>query len=207
VDPSLPLILGALTLCFLAGSIPFGFLIGKLNGRDLRREGSGNIGATNVWRVLGPRWGMPAFLLDFLKGFLPLLALNLWVPEAPAWLAVTGGLAAVLGHNFTPWLNFNGGKGIAVTAGVLGALMPWSLLISISSWGLTLAVTRTVSVASLVASVVLPLSTWIVYHDHPLLILFGVAAGALSIWRHRGNIKRLMRGEELAFTKKAPPYS
>jgi acyl phosphate:glycerol-3-phosphate acyltransferase len=186
---------------YLIGSIPTGYLVGQMQGIDIRTKGSGNIGATNVWRVMGWKWGLPAFLCDFLKGFLPLyLVRTLCFPDTSSWttalLLVICGLAAIIGHNYTPWLGFKGGKGIATSAGVLAALMPPVLAVALSLWIITVLVTRTVSIGSLLAATVLPLAAAWFYPGQ--WIYFGLAtlAGALAAWRHRSNIGRLLAGTE-----------
>ena len=124
---------------YLVGSLPTGYLMGLSRGIDIRRHGSGNIGATNVGRVLGRNWGVAAFACDFLKGFLPLFLVRcFFLTDTGSWsislLLVACGMAAILGHNYTPWLGFKGGKGIATSAGVLGALVPWVLAVALSLW-------------------------------------------------------------------------
>ena len=189
-----------IALAFLCGSIPFGFLIGKINRVDLRRQGSGNIGATNVWRVLGWKWGLPAFILDFLKGFIPLVILGGFLNDTPVGPAqgilVAAALAAILGHNFTPWLGFQGGKGIATSAGVLAALLPASLGVIAAVWIVLFALFRIVSIASLAAAIALPVATWFLYPGQPVFFGFALAAALLTIVRHRANIGRICRGEE-----------
>ena len=188
-------------LFYLIGSMPTGYLLGKSRGLDIRQHGSGNIGATNVWRVMGRNWGLVAFASDFLKGFLPLYFLRtLSFPEGGSWLValllVICGLAAIIGHNYTPWLGFKGGKGIATSAGVLGALMPPVLGVALSLWIIATLVTRMVSVGSILAAASLaPLA----YYFYPgEWIYFGLAclAGLLAIVRHRSNIQRLLTGTE-----------
>lgn len=191
------------------GSIPFGFLIGRSQGVDLRKEGSGNIGATNAFRVLGPKWGTLVFLLDAMKGFLPLWFLGshagflgAW---GEAWHSDAGlllcGLLVVLGHNYTPFLGFRGGKGIACSAGLLLALLPLVFLIVAAVWALFFLTTRIVSVASLAASLALPVSTVLMAPDRPALIGLAIVLGLVSIWRHRSNIQRLLAGTESNFRK------
>ena len=189
---------------YLVGSVPTGYLLGKARGLDIRQHGSGNIGATNVWRVMGRNWGLVAFAADFLKGFLPLYLLRtLSFPEAQAWavalLLVICGLAAIIGHNYTPWLGFKGGKGIATSAGVLAALMPPVLGVALSLWIVATLITRMVSVGSILAAASLaPLA----YYFYPgNWIYFGLAclAGLLAILRHRSNIQRLLAGTESRF--------
>ena len=187
---------------FLLGSIPTGYLLGKSRGIDIRQHGSGNIGATNVWRVMGRNWGIVAFASDFLKGFLPLYLLRKLVfpDENGGWLVelllVICGLAAIIGHNYTPWLGFKGGKGIATSAGVLAALMPPVLGVALSLWIVATLATRTVSIGSILAAASLVPLTAFFYPGE--WIYFGLAclAGLLAIWRHRSNIQRLLAGTE-----------
>jgi len=186
---------------YLVGSIPAGYLMGRACGIDIRRHGSGNIGATNVWRVLGSKWGLAAFAFDFLKGFLPLYLVRIFAfPEPGSWalplLLVLGGMGAIIGHNYTPWLGFKGGKGIATSAGVMGALLPWVLALALSLWIVALLTTRTVSIASLLAAFSLPLATAWFYPQQWVYFGFATLAGALASWRHRSNIQRLLAGTE-----------
>jgi len=186
---------------YLIGSVPTGYLLGKSRGLDIRQHGSGNIGATNVWRVMGRNWGLLAFASDFLKGFLPLYLLRtLSFAEGGSWLValllVICGLAAIIGHNYTPWLGFKGGKGIATSAGVLGALMPPVLGVALSLWIIATLVTRMVSVGSILAAASLAPLAFYFYPGQ--WIYFGLAclAGLLAIVRHRSNIQRLLAGTE-----------
>jgi glycerol-3-phosphate acyltransferase PlsY len=188
-------------LFYLVGSVPTGYLLGRSRGLDIRRLGSGNIGATNVWRVMGRNWGLVAFACDFLKGFLPLyLVRTLGFPDTASWivslLLVFCGLAAIVGHNYTPWLGFKGGKGIATSAGVLAALMPPVLAVALSLWIVATLITRTVSIGSLLAAAVLPPAAAWFYPGE--WVYFGLAtlAGGLAVWRHRSNIQRLLAGTE-----------
>lgn len=222
-------------IAFLLGSIPFGLLIAKSKGINIREHGSGNIGATNVLRIVGKKFGISCFLLDFLKGLIPaLLAYNLYKFngadetmtidfirqhafdlgdnqfKAQA-LKVFTGLCAILGHNYSPWVNFKGGKGIATSVGVLIAFMPIGSLILILIFILTYKISRYISLASIVASASLPFvvlygswkhgkiaaGTW----DKPLLI-FAIFIGAMAILKHRSNIKNILAGKEHKFTSK-----
>ncbi len=153
---------------YLLGSIPAGYLVARAKGIDIRTVGSGNIGATNVFRILGKPAGILVLVFDGLKGF----AACKWGADAlirmfavPAgegvYLRLMAGLAVVLGHNYTCWLRFKGGKGIATSAGVLAGLVPWALLIILSIWIILFALTRYVSVGSLAASFTLPFATWL----------------------------------------------
>lgn len=188
-------------LSFLVGSIPFGFLIGKAKGIDIREHGSGNIGATNVWRVLGSSWGLIAFIFDFFKGFFPVFALDLLIEHWPEtetldFLAVACGIAVILGHNYSPWLGFKGGKGIATSAGALLAIIPWACVTVVLIWLGFLALSRIVSLSSIAASIALPFAVLIFYPGSYVLAVFGLVAGGLGVYRHRSNIERLRRGEE-----------
>lgn len=189
---------------YLLGSIPTGFLVAKARGVDIRTLGSGNIGATNVFRILGKPAGFFVLFADALKGWLAVavvaeLAWRQFVPgsgeAAREWLAICAGVAAVLGHNYTCWLHFKGGKGIATSAGVLAALVPWALLIILSIWILVFAFSRYVSLASISASATLPLATWLTTGSRRLTIITGLMA-ALAIYKHKSNIQRLLNGTE-----------
>jgi acyl phosphate:glycerol-3-phosphate acyltransferase len=189
------------TVLFFCGSIPTGYLLGRLRGIDLRQHGSGNIGATNAIRVLGRPLGLLVFAGDFAKGCVPLVVGRVLLEGWPEGLAkeglfLVGAVAAILGHNFTPWLGFKGGKGIATSAGVLAAVMPWTLVIAFSAWVVVLLTSRYVSVASMAASLMLPVATGLVYREQWVLLAFSLVAGGLGLWRHRGNWQRLREGTE-----------
>lgn len=188
-----------LGLAYLLGSIPSGYLVARARGIDIRRVGSGNIGATNVFRVLGRTAGVLVLVADMLKGAIAVWVLPSWAGaagvEAGGWLPVGVGLTAVLGHTFSCWLGFKGGKGIATTGGVYLALATQALLVTLALWGLVLALTRYVSVASIAAAVGLPLSVWL-FGGTPLLVGVTALIGALAIYKHKGNIGRLWAGTE-----------
>jgi glycerol-3-phosphate acyltransferase PlsY len=206
---------------YLLGSIPFGFLVAKAKGIDIRSVGSGNIGATNAMRVLGKPAGILVLLMDALKGyaacaFLPPLIYNCFAPhlsglivyfqnepvEFQSRLRVLAGVCAVLGHNYTCWLKFKGGKGIATTAGVYIALAPWPLLIALVVFILAVALTRYISVGSISGAIVLPAAVWIMTPHNLLLGIVSTALGALAIYKHKSNIQRLMAGTENKLGKK-----
>lgn len=202
-----------LLVSYLAGSIPFGFVIGKCHGVDIRREGSGNIGATNVTRVIGPWWGKLCFLLDFLKGFLASGAVILLTGSGtfsdPAGiLPVAAALAVVLGHIYPVYLKFKGGKGISTAAGAVFPLCPLAVLIALAVWIALFLTTRYVSVASIAAAAVLPVTAVILYlfklpgatDSLPVVVLF-ILLGDLAILKHISNIKRLLNGTENRFSK------
>jgi glycerol-3-phosphate acyltransferase PlsY len=199
-------------VAYLLGSIPTGFLVGKAKGIDIRTIGSGNIGATNVFRYFGKVAGLLVLLADALKGLLAVLLVPRlsWVAfGAPAnplvreWLEIIAGLAAVLGHNYTCWLRFKGGKGIATSAGVLIALVPYALLIIFGVWILVLALTRFVSLASISASFTLPFATWITGGSFTMIAITAAMA-VLAIYKHKSNIQRLLKGTESRFAIKKP---
>lgn len=192
-----------LVVAFFIGAIPFGYIAGRLAGIDIRKQGSGNIGATNVFRVLGAKWGIPVFLLDALKGVVPTL-LALWSVTSLSVLpgdvlAGVSGLAAVLGHTFTPFLSGKGGKGVATSTGFIAALLPGPFLAVAVTWGLVFAISRMVSLASLIAAVVLPVSTVILYPDKSFLIGLTSLITILVFLTHRSNIQRLIAGKENRF--------
>ncbi|MFP6739056.1 MAG: glycerol-3-phosphate 1-O-acyltransferase PlsY [Planctomycetota bacterium] len=194
---------------YLLGSIPFGLLIGKAYGVDIREQGSGNIGATNLGRALGKRWAVAAFLLDFSKGILPTLA----TPYIADWntgeihgLAILAGTAAILGHTFPLYLRFRGGKGVATTLGVITGVAPPATLLAGIVWGGVYLMTRTVSISSLATGATLPLGIWateLLYEqtNFSARLFFSIAIAALIFLRHRTNIVRLLKGEELTFKK------
>lgn len=191
---------------YLSGSLPFGYWAGKLKGIDIRQHGSGNIGATNVFRVLGKGMGIPVFILDALKGWLPAWLAGLWLQRQGAALelvsaaAVVAGLAAVLGHMFTFWLGFKGGKGVATTAGVLLGIAPLAMLGGLAVWLLFFFTTRYVSLASMMAGVgvVATMAATMARSGRWDLVMlgFGVLMMLLVIVRHRSNIIRLLAGTE-----------
>jgi len=194
-------------LAYLVGSLPTGFLVGKARGIDIRTVGSGNIGATNAFRALGRSAGSAVLLADALKGWmavvlLPQLVFGMFkIPPNSAtreYHQILAGIAVVLGHNYTCWLKFKGGKGIATSAGVLIALVPSALLIILVIWLVVFGLSRYVSLASLVASFALPIAVWISGYS-VLLIIVTACMGTLAIYKHRSNIKRLLNGTENRF--------
>ena len=209
-------IFGAILAAYLLGSLPFGLLIGWSRGVDIRSSGSGNIGATNLSRALGRKWGIFAFCLDYLKGLAPtLVALRVAIPALPPgvdttvtspwppWLPVAVGAAAILGHVFPIYLRFRGGKGVATAFGVMTALSWPATLIAALVWLTLYVITRTVSVASLVAAVTLPVATialaWGDPDQNASISGFALAVAGLILIRHRSNFVRILRGEEFRF--------
>ena len=193
-----PLLL--VVLSYLLGSVPTSFWAGRsLYGVDLRERGSGNLGATNVFRVLGGKAALPVLIVDVAKGFVPA-----WLfprlDAAPWGWALAYGAAAILGHVFSVWMRFRGGKGIATSAGVFLGLAPWAVLAGFGVWALTVATTRIVSLASMLAALTIPVAVWLLPHPGGrALQYFTVALAAFVIWAHRTNLRRLVRGEEHRF--------
>jgi glycerol-3-phosphate acyltransferase PlsY len=198
---------------YLLGSIPTGFLVAKARGVDIRTVGSGNIGATNVFRFLGKPAGIFVLLADALKGWLAVVVVTGIINQAfhlpqdqltQEWLKICAGVCAILGHNYTCWLHFKGGKGIATSAGVLTALVPLALIIILSVWIVVFALSRYVSLASICASFALPFAAWVT-HQSVTMIAIAAALGFLAIYKHKANIKRLLNGTESRLPLKKPP--
>ena len=192
-------------IAYLAGSIPSAYIAGKLRGVDLRQHGSGNLGATNVVRVLGPKTGAVVFLADVLKGFLPVFFLPIYAETLqPELWALIYGVAAILGHVKPIFLlGKGGGKGVATASGVFLALAPVPMVASMTVWILVFAISRYVSLASLFGAAALPIAILAWYRDpRSLVFIASVVIAAFVFWTHRANIGRLRRGEEHRFTKK-----
>jgi len=199
-----------ITASYLLGAVPFGLLIGRLKGIDIRRHGSGNIGATNVLRVLGKPLGITTFILDALKGFVPaFFAPRLGADGLdPQVLSILCGVFAILGHNFPVFLGFKGGKGVATSAGMLVGLAPPVALIGLCAWAVFFFTFRYVSLASILASAIAGVAGWWVYPGPGKLLpaVLSVLA-VLVILRHRANITRLLNGTESKFNRKPKPTS
>jgi acyl phosphate:glycerol-3-phosphate acyltransferase len=196
---------------YLLGSIPTGFLVAQTKGIDIRAVGSGNIGATNVLRALGKPAGAFVLFMDALKGWLAVVPLSQLILFAFGLAsdartrevgAILGGVSAILGHNFTCWLHFKGGKGIATSAGVLLALVPWALLTILILWIMVFAWTRYVSMASVTAATVLPFASWAT-QESVTRIMVTAALSVLAIYKHKANIQRLLHGTEARFGSKS----
>ncbi|PQV62985.1 glycerol-3-phosphate acyltransferase PlsY [Abditibacterium utsteinense] len=184
----------ALLLSFFVGAIPFGVLIGKARGVDVRASGSGNIGATNVWRVLGPKAGTAAFVLDVLKGVAGPLFGRWLIPNSEIGIAACG-IFAVLGHTFSPFLGFKGGKGISTSLGALFGLMPLVGILAFAFWGVILGLSRMVSLASMAACVSLPILALALHTSTPSFIV-ATLMGVLAFVKHIPNLKRILAGTE-----------
>lgn len=190
-----------LAVAYVLGSIPTSYAVGRsIHGIDLRKHGSGNLGATNTFRVLGWRAAVPVIIVDVGKGWVPAAFFPIWDgAPAPEW-ALAYGAAAIMGHVFSVFVNFRGGKGVATSAGVFMAIAPWAVLIGAVVWTVVVVLTRTVSLGSLLAAVVLPIAVYAT--GEPLLELWlSLALSAFVIYAHRGNIRRLLRGEESRITR------
>jgi acyl-phosphate glycerol 3-phosphate acyltransferase len=200
------LVLATALLGYLIGAIPFGYLVARARGINIFEHGSGNIGATNVGRVLGRKFGLLVFVLDFCKGALPAAAGWVFAPRlsdelAPDLLGVVAGVAALLGHLFPVYLRFHGGKGVATAAGVVTVLLPGPALGALLAWLVVASATHYVSLASLVAALVLCLLRFALTpqsfdESHRVLSLFCLLAAFLVFLRHRSNVKRLLAGTE-----------
>jgi glycerol-3-phosphate acyltransferase PlsY len=208
--PILGYILTAVAAYFL-GSIPTGYLAGRMRGIDIRTVGSGNIGATNVFRHLGRTAGALVLLVDALKGWVAVALVSVWICRSYGttpgsavfeWAKICAGVAAILGHNYTCWLRFKGGKGIATSAGVLLALVPVPLGIILAVWIVVFAATRYVSLASIAASATLPFASWLTGKSWTLVFVTGALA-VMAILKHRANIKRLLNGTESRIGKRS----
>ena len=188
---------------YFIGAIPFGFLIGKMRGIDVRTVGSKNIGATNVFRTVGKKWGLLAFFCDVMKGFLPTLAaVHLSASSSSSsHLPLCVGIACVVGHMLTPFMRFKGGKGVATAFGALLALIPATVGIAFAIFAVVFACSHYISLGSCTAATALAIMIWIPFLDHagyrdlPLGVLVTLIA-AFIVWKHRSNIGRLVRGEE-----------
>lgn len=200
---------------YLLGSIPTGYLAGRMKGIDIRTVGSGNIGATNVFRILGRTAGIIVLVVDGLKGWVAVEWGPVWVAALLhmrglgaadlEWLRIIAAMSVILGHNYTCWLRFKGGKGIATSAGVLAALIPPAFAAGVTAWIVVCLLTRYVSLGSIAAAIVLPFATWAAHDSLRLIVIAGVM-GVLAIYKHKANIQRLMQGTENKIgAKKNPP--
>jgi acyl phosphate:glycerol-3-phosphate acyltransferase len=186
-------------LAFASGAIPFGFLAGKFYGKDLRDEGSKNIGATNTLRVLGKGPGFAVLALDAIKGYLPVMIAQRQAALDPWWVVAVA-LCAVLGHIYSPWVRFKGGKGVATTLGVLIGLSPMVAAIALSAFFIGAIVTRFISVGSIIGALMQAmLFIFLPTYPLPYKLLGGLIA-FFVVFRHRANIQRLRAGTESKFS-------
>lgn len=197
----------AILAAYLLGATPTSYLAGKLGrGIDLREHGSKNLGATNVYRILGWKYAIPVALIDIAKGAIPVLFFAGWAGAAEdPWVPVALGGAAVLGHMFSPYVSFRGGKGVATAAGMFLALAPVAVLLAIPVWGVCLWLTGYVSLSSIIAVLSVPLSVALLQRGSSYVFWASVALVALIIFAHRRNVARLIAGTENRFRTRGGP--
>ena len=189
----------AVLLSYLMGATPTSYIAGRLGrGIDLREHGSRNLGATNVYRVLGWKYAIPVGLIDMAKGAIPVAIFGPWA-NGPGWFPVGLGIVAVLGHMFSPYVRFKGGKGVATAAGLFLALAPLAIVISLVIWAATLWLSGYVSVASLTVAALFPVWVGLTRPGEPYTFWAGVLLALLIVYSHRANIRRLREGTENRF--------
>ncbi|MFQ6045886.1 MAG: glycerol-3-phosphate 1-O-acyltransferase PlsY [Gemmatimonadales bacterium] len=180
---------------YLLGAIPSSYLAGRLGGVDLRERGSKNLGATNVYRVLGWAYAAPVAIFDVAKGFLPVLYATSRTDSEP-WLPVASGVAAVMGHVFSIYLRFRGGKGVATASGAVLALAPAALAVSAGLWLLLVLATRYVSVGSILGAISFPIAVLLLEPGDSYTAAAGIVLAGFIVFTHRANIRRLVAGTE-----------
>jgi glycerol-3-phosphate acyltransferase PlsY len=199
-----------LALSYLLGATPTSYWVGRtFHGIDLREHGSGNLGATNALRVMGWRWAAPVMIVDVAKGFVPVWFFPGWAGGSFAW-TLAFGAAAIVGHVFSVWVGFKGGKGVATSGGVFLALAPMAALGALGVWILVTFASRMVSVGSISAAVSLPILVWLLPDRGGTALLgFTTALAVFVIWAHRANVRRVIRGTESRIGRKVPeaPYA
>jgi len=196
-----------LPLAYATGATPTSFWLGKaVYGMDLRTKGSGNLGGTNAARVFGWRAGVPVIIVDIAKGWFPVWYFpQIQAEVSPSTWALAYGGAAVVGHVFSFWVGFKGGKGIATAAGVLLGLAPVAMTVALGVWFVMFVATRIVSASSLMAAVTLPAVVYFLPgREGTAMLWFTGSLAAFVVWSHRSNVGRLLRGEESSFRKPAP---
>jgi len=199
-------------ITYLVGSFPTGYVVGCLRGIDVRKVGSGNVGATNVTRILGKHFGYPVFVIDFLKGLVAVLLAGAishrchFDSIASDFCAALGGIFSVVGHSFPVWLGFRGGKGVATSLGVIFGISWIAALIMAAVWVIIFKTTRYVSVASIAAAITLPVVMIALFFlnqlKSPVLVYFSLCLAAIVVIRHRSNLSRLLSGTEPRFARK-----
>jgi len=188
---------------YLIGAVPTSYLAGKLaKGIDLREHGSKNLGATNVYRLLGWGWAIPVALIDVVKGVVP-VAVIAPLAGGPGWVPVASGIAAVLGHVFSPYVRFKGGKGVATAAGMFLALAPLAVLCAFPVWALVVWLSGYVSLGSVVTAALFPVWVRLTRPDAPYALYAAMALAALIVVSHRANLRRLVAGTENRFGRRA----
>ena len=200
-----PRTVAAIVACYLLGSIPTSFLVYKaFKGGDLRTIGSGNLGATNLYRALGWRFAIPVGFFDALKGALPVAVIGPWAGAGVVGSLLLG-IVAVIGHVFPVFMRFKGGKGVATSAGVVLGLAPAAFGASLAVWGLVLTLSGYVSLASIAAAIALPAAVWVLQPDRRDMVLWFAVLAVAVIWLHRENLRRLWNGTENRFGRRAAP--
>lgn len=193
----------AVLASYLLGAIPTSFwVVRALKGIDLRTVGSGNLGATNLYRQLGFRWAVPVGLFDALKGAIPVAVFGPWAGLGLAG-SVLLGVVAVLGHVFSVFVGFKGGKGVATGGGIVLGIAPWAFLATLLVWAVIVRATGYVSLGSIMAAIVLPLFLWVLHPTARPAVWFVAALSVLVVWLHRANIARLRAGTEHRFGARA----
>lgn len=192
---------------YLLGAIPTSYLVGRwFRGIDLRAHGSQNLGATNLYRVMGWKFAIPVGLFDVLKGAIPVLMFGPRAPEIP-YFPLWCGLAAVCGHVFSVFVGFRGGKGVATAAGMVLGLAPLAFPVVLAAWAIVVWLTGYVSLGSIVAAALFPIADWLL---HParrttVTLVFDLGVAGFVIWKHRANIGRLLSGQENRFGRRGQP--
>lgn len=196
--------LGYVAASYLIGAIPTSYLVGRwFGGIDLRRQGSNNLGATNLYRVMGWRYAVPVALFDIAKGTVPVLLFGPLGSDVPMFPTLCG-VMAVIGHVFSIFVGFKGGKGVATAAGLILGLAPWALLTVAAIWGLVVWATGYVSLGSVTAAALFPLADYLLHPARraPTTVLIDLAIAAFIVWKHRANIQRLLNGTENRFGRR-----
>jgi glycerol-3-phosphate acyltransferase PlsY len=197
----------ALAASYLLGAIPTSYLAARVfRGIDLRKVGSGNLGATNLYRTLGARFAIPVGVFDMAKGAIPVMVLAP-LASSSRYFAMLCGIVAVAGHVFSVFVRFRGGKGVATASGVMLGLTPWAVLVSLVIWLLVVRVSGYVSLGSMIAALALPVAAWLLHPGQRDLIWIQVLVALAIIWLHRANIQRLLAGTENRFGHKRAPES
>lgn len=191
---------------YLLGATPTSYIAGRLaRGIDLREHGSKNLGATNVYRLLGWKYAIPVGLIDVAKGAIPVAVFGPWAAGdggMPGWLPVALGAAAVLGHIYSPYVRFKGGKGVATAAGMFLALAPFGVVVALPVWALCLKISGYVSLSSIIAAVTFPIWVRLTAPDAPYALYASVGLALLIVYTHRANIGRLLAGKEHRFGRR-----
>jgi glycerol-3-phosphate acyltransferase PlsY len=200
-------IVAAFIASYLLGAVPTSFIVARrVKGIDLRRTGSGSLGATNLFRVLGWKYAVPVGVFDALKGATPVAIFGPLVHFTTTGTLLLG-ITAVVGHVFSVFVNFRGGKGVATSAGVILGFAPGAFGVTFAVWGAILTLSGYVSLASIAAALVLPAAIWLVQPSRRETVLWFAGLAVVVIWMHRANIKRLMNGTEHRFRRSAPAGS